>query len=69
MQDSTWTIDRLGGARRWAEIEPSRGEDLDTLVSWADGEVAPSRDEVARMLAAPLDGLVHGFKSRIGPWR
>lgn len=69
VQDSTWTSDRRGGARRWAEIEPHRGEDLDALVSWADGEVLPSRDEVSRMLAAPLDDLVHSFESKIGLWR
>lgn len=69
MHDGTWTTDRLSGARRWAEIEPDRGEDLEALVSWADGEVVPSREEVARMLAVPLDDLVHRFESRIGLWR
>lgn len=69
VHDGTWTTDRLGGARRWAQIEPGRSADLETLVSWSEDGLLPSHAGVTRMLGEPLDGLVHSFDSRIGLWR
>lgn len=67
--DRTWTTDRAGSASRWAEIEPELARDLSHLVSWMEGQVIPSRAELARTLGGLIAELVRTFESRIGLWR
>lgn len=69
IHDRTWTTDRAGSARRWAEIEPKLGRDLSDLVSWMDGQVIPSRAELARILGGLIGELVRSFESSVGLWR
>ncbi|HYK69286.1 MAG TPA: nucleotidyltransferase domain-containing protein [Streptosporangiaceae bacterium] len=68
--DHTWTTSRSRGARRWSELEPGLAAQLALLVSWADREREPSREEVERALAD--DGIVPiivaRFASMIGLW-
>ena len=69
VHDNTWTTDRTSSACRWAEIEPDLGRDLETLVTWIDGDVAPARHEVSRILTGFADELVRSYSSIIGLWR
>ena len=69
VHDHTWTTDRASSARRWAEIEPDLSADLERLVTWIDGGVAPSRPEVNRMLDGFVNELVRRFSSIVGLWR
>ena len=69
VHDHTWTTDRASSARRWAEIESDLSADLERLVTWIDGGVAPSRPEVNRMLDGLVNELVRRFSSIVGLWR
>lgn len=69
IHDGTWTTDRASSASRWAEIEPDLGRDLGDLVSWMDGQVTPTRAELAGILGGVIGELVSTFESRIGLWR
>ena len=68
IRDNTWTTDRVSGARRWAAIEPDLSRDLDTLVTWIDGAVAPTRHEVSRILTGFINELVRSYSSIVGLW-
>ena len=69
VHDHTWTTDRVSSARRWAAIEPDLSTDLDTLVTWIHGDVAPTRHEVSHILAGFVNALVRSYSSIIGLWR
>jgi uncharacterized protein len=69
IHDGTWTTDRVGSARRWAQLAPDLGRDLDALVTWIDGEELPDRAEVDRILDGLVAELVRSFASTIGLWR
>lgn len=70
VHDRIWTTNRPLAARRWAEIEPRLGIDLDLLASWSDRSAIPTRRDVSRILdpgqAVPI--TVGHFKDRIGVW-
>jgi hypothetical protein len=66
IHDATWTTDREGSARRWAEIDPELGHDLDELVRWMDGQTVPTRAELSRMLGGLIKELVRALDSSIG---
>ena len=69
VHDNTWTTDRESSARRWAEIEPDLSRDLDTLVTWIDGDVVPTRHQVSPILTEFVNELVRSYSSIIGLWR
>jgi uncharacterized protein len=69
IHDGTWTTDRAGSARRWAEIDPELGRDLGELVSWMDGQIIPTRADLSRILGGLIRELVSVFDARIGLWR
>jgi hypothetical protein len=68
VHDNTWTTDRVSSARRWAEIESELTRDLGTLVTWLDGEVAPTRPEVSGILDGFVNELVRSYSSIVGLW-
>lgn len=68
VHDSTWTTDRASSARRWAEIEPDLSGDLEALVTWIAGDVAPTRHEVSRILNEFVNELVRSYSSIVGLW-
>jgi hypothetical protein len=69
VRDHTWTTDRVSGARRWAEIEPDLSRDLETLVTWIDGDVVPTRQQVSHILTGFVTELLRSYSSIIGLWR
>lgn len=70
IRDCTWTTSRDYAVRRWSELEPDLGAELNRLHSWASREHNPSRDEVGHALS--MDGIitaiVERFGSQIGLW-
>jgi uncharacterized protein len=70
VHDRTWTTDRSGAARRWAEIEPALAAGLGQLHSWAAAERHPSSAETAGALAAGgiAAAIVERFRGLIGLW-
>jgi predicted nucleotidyltransferase len=70
VRDRTWTTDRSRAARRWGEVEPDLAVPLGRLLSWANGERRPQRDEVRRALAGAgvVDSIAECFGSSIGFW-
>jgi hypothetical protein len=70
VRDHTWTTDRSRAARRWGEVEPDLALPLGWLLSWANGERRPPREEVRRALAdgGVVDSIVERFGSTIGLW-
>jgi hypothetical protein len=69
IHDGTWTTDRVGSARRWAQLAPDLGRDLETLVTWMDGDVIPDRAHVDRVLDGLVAELVRTFAATVGLWR
>ena len=69
VHDHIWTTDRTSAAARWAEIEPSLSDDLQTLLTWSGDSATPDR----RSVEAALDGVVArisaSFEASIGLWR
>ena len=69
VHDHTWTTDRASSARRWAAIEPDLSADLERLVTWIDGDVAPTRHGPSHILAEFVKALVRIYSSIVGLWR
>lgn len=70
IHDHTWTTDRSRAARRWSEIDPGLAAPLAQLLSWANAERRPSREEVQPALAddGVVAAIVDRFGSLIGLW-
>jgi hypothetical protein len=70
VHDHTWTTDRSRAVRRWGELEPGLAAELVRLLSWAQGERHPSREDVERALAdhGIVPAIVARFTSLIGLW-
>ena len=70
VHDHTWTTDRSRAVRRWGELEPGLATQLGRLLSWAEGERRPSREEAGRPLAdnGIIPAIVERFDSLIGLW-
>jgi uncharacterized protein len=64
VHDHTWTTDRSRAVQRWSDLEPDLAVQLGRLLSWAEGERHPSREEVGRALAD--DGIVSAIAERFG---
>lgn len=68
IHDGTWTTDRAGAARRWADIEPSSRDGLATLLRWSESIDAPEASELAVALDVEVTGVVSAFAEMIGLW-
>ena len=68
IRDDTWTTDRDHAARRWSQIEPDRGDDLERLLAWSSGRSHPTGSQIATMLDDTIDGVVTTFGGQIGFW-
>jgi uncharacterized protein len=70
VHDHTWTTDRSRAVRRWSDLEPGLAAQLGRLLSWANGERHPAREEVGRALADDgiVAAIVERFGSLIGLW-
>jgi hypothetical protein len=64
VHDRTWTTDRSRAVQRWSDLEPDLAVQLGRLLSWANRERHPCRDEVDRALAD--DGIVSAIVERFG---
>ena len=69
VHDSTWTTDRAGAARRWADLDAGLSRPLATLVEWSDDRIVPTHAHVSRILSGFTDELIRTFDANIGLWR
>lgn len=68
--DGTWTTDRGIAARRWGEIEPDRGREMDMLLAWADDDSTATAGDLADALAPGgiVANVVVRFSTAISLW-
>lgn len=66
----TWTTDRGTAARRWAELDPDRADDVAQMLSWAEGSSIPPAADLGTAIGP--DGvvavLVERFAADVGLW-
>jgi hypothetical protein len=68
VHDHTWTTDRKSAAVRWAEVEPSLADDLQTLLEWSRGSGTPDEQVLDRVLDGVVAEIVASFGATIGLW-
>lgn len=70
VHDRTWTTDRGRAARRWAEIDPDRSDDMVRLLAWAEGHLVPPAPELDAALGqnGVVAVVVDRFATEIGLW-
>lgn len=70
VHDSTWTTDRGGAARRWAEVRPAQAQGLRQLDSWSRGASAATQEELAAALhtGGIIDLVQRDFRDLVGLW-
>lgn len=68
--DKTWTTDRSRAARRWAELDPDRSDDMVRLLAWAEGHVVPLAAELDAALEqnGVVGVVVDRFAAEVGLW-
>jgi hypothetical protein len=69
MHDDTWTTDRATAAARWAEIEPSLADDLQTLLLWSGEGATHDRGSVEAALDGVVSRIVLDFETLVGLWQ
>jgi hypothetical protein len=68
VHDHTWTTDRRVAADRWVEIEPSRADELHTLLEWSLGDGKPEWRTIEAVLDGIVTRIVLAFDVSIGLW-
>lgn len=70
VHERTWTTDRAGSARHWAERHPTLSDGLARLSAWAEAESAAGPDELATALTTGgiVSTIVQQFTDQIGLW-
>jgi hypothetical protein len=70
VHDGTWSTDRRGAARRWAELDPDRSIDMVRLLAWAEGRVVPLAAELDAALEqnGVVEVVVDRFAAEVGLW-
>ena len=64
VHDRTWTTDRTGAARRWAQLRPELADDLETLVTWIESD----QPRTGPMMDGLVAAVVEEFAETIGLW-